>query len=535
MKRLHLITVIAGGAMMLTACSNDNLWDYDKVPAEGAEDYVDVTFRVASESLPVLSRATEEETPGGPGQWQTISRGKEIDMLVYAVYDENLTPMTQYGEGLKAADGEAVFVNGTTPALSLTDGDGNLYAHKGQTIVNVGEIFANGDSYTVTLRLMRKKQYTVAFWAQSSQSTAYITDNLHQVEVRYQDEKGKDFVNNDERRDAFCKTETFTVTEGGVNQEVILTRPFAQLNVGTTGADYKQIEIGTTVASTHKKFAYSKVKIEGVAKYLDVVKGKVLSQNDIEDYLALPDVDNSGEGKDKANSPYTFKIGDKATTNVTFDWAKIPAYYAVSSIPAQNLYNKTAGEELLTIDLNQDGNILGYKTSYPTLGSKGSFMTEEFKYMSMSYILVASPKADDSNNDGIVNSKVIDKVTVWFAESSDGSDGMLMMEVPLVPARTNWRTNLIGGLKWMKDPTDGTPTNPDDPNNPYDDPDYPDNPDDPNNPYDPEDPENPSHIPDGPDNTTIFHSVYARPVIVSDFFGEKKTDVIEGLEIEKAQ
>lgn len=515
---------------MLTACSSENIWDYDGSQA-AADEYVDVTFQIASETIGLSSRAGDDSTvddstdnggnkDGGPGRWQTLGKGKKIDMLVYAVYDANekddngkktLVHLTQYGEGLKAADGQVAFTSGTpenpgTPALSMEDN-----THKGQTIVNVGDILAKGDSYTVTLRLMRQKEYTIAFWAQSSQSKAYDTNDLRHVEVLYKN--GNDnFINNDETRDAFCKAETFMVPDGGINhQTVILTRPLAQINVGTTGADYKNLEKGAIAGSTHRHVSQSKIEIKGVAKYLDVAENKVLTGDDIQDATTNP------------NSPY-YGVSGKATTDVIFDWAKIPAYYNID-IPTENLYIKAAGEELLYVDLNQDGTLKDYKTSYPTLGSKGSYMTEQFKYLSMSYVLVGAPKSpssSDSNgslsddaNSSVNNSKVIDNVTVWFAESNENgkvTNEFQSLTVSQVPARSNWRTNILGGLQWMKDPTDTEkPTDPDDPN-PYDDPDY--SPDDPDNPT--------PNIPEGkgPDPSTIFNSAYLKPTIISDFIND---------------
>ncbi|MCH5231462.1 MAG: hypothetical protein J1F43_06675 [Muribaculaceae bacterium] len=498
-NKLILTSLFAAGLMLTTACSSENVWDYDGSQTHPESDYVDVTFSVAPESSTLTTRGLtradgEASAPGGPGQWQTISRGSEIDMLVYAVYDEDLTQLTQYGEGLLAAEDLEPFTT-DTPALTGTQ-------HTGQTVVNVGKILADGDAYKVTLRLMRKKTYTVAFWAQSSNTTAYNTENLRHVEVNY-----SNALNNDELRDAFCKAEKFTVTDGGLTQDVDLTRPLAQINVGTTGADYKNLEKGALTGSTHKKVTYSKVEIKNVAKYLDIVVNKVLTDADI-------------EGATSENSPY-YGLAGKATQDVTFNWNKIPAYYAMEVPTSGNLYEKADQEELLKIDLDHDGEILDYKTSYPTLGSKGSYMTEAFKYLSMSYVLVSAPKAassDQNLDEWINNSKVIDSVTVYFADNNSGTDSFQALSVSNVPAQTNWRTNILGGLQWMKDPTDPNP-DPENPDNPYNDPDYPDNPDDPNNPYDPVPPA-------GPDKSTLFNTQYLEPIIVNDFFDDHRTGIV---------
>ena len=464
-----LITLIAGG-LMLSACSS-NVWDYDgssQVPEE--EDYVNVTFSLKPETVAGLSRA-EGDNPfeQGPGRWQTLSKGSKIDMLIYAVYDSEYTLMSQYSEGVDEKLKDKFTVNAEN--------------HAGQTIMYVGEKLYKGEEVLVELRLMRNRTYHIAFWAQSSETDAYDTNDLSKVEVKYENA-----ANNDELRDAFCKVETFTVSTGGVSQDVILTRPLAQINVGTTGADYKNMEKGKFVAN-HKAVTYSKITIQGVAKYFDVVKDRVLGQADL-----------TGD--------------DKATTDVTFNWAKIPAYYN-TEIPTENLYNKIEGEELLTIDLNQNGEILPYKTSYPTLGSKGGYMTEEFKYLSMAYVLVPTATADQEQQDGY--SVVINKVVVEFANDAAGTTGFKSLEVLQIPSRRNWRTNIIGGLRWIKDPTD-----PDDPDNPTPDPDDPDNP----KPTPPDGPSDPS---------TVFNTVNGKIFIAPGFINDLETIYVEKRENSAAQ
>lgn len=501
-----LLTLLVGSSLLLTtACSSENVWDYDGSQSFPEDDLVEVSFTLSQESSRLLTR-DDNSTPGGPGQWQTLGRGSQIDMLIYAVYDADLKLLSQYSQGV---------IDDTQG--KLTDYNVSSDSHFGQTIRYVGNAFANDDKVNVTMRLMRSKTYTIAFWAQSSQTKAYDTNNLRHVEVKYDGA-----VNNDETRDVFCKAETFTVTDGGIHQDVILTRPVAQINVGTTGADYKDAEIGTTTG-LHLTVKYSKIEIKGVARYLDVVKNKVLTQTDIEE--ASSDTDHVYKG-----------VSGQATATATFDWAQIPAYYK-TAMPSENLYVPAKDEEFLQIDLDQDGKILDYKTSYPTLGSAGSYMTEQFKYLSMCYVLVNDPSTSpDDDLTGISKSKVLDNVTVWFANNEKGDNGNKSLDITQVPARTNWRTNILGGLKWMQDPTDGPvvpnpddPNDPTDPDNPYDDPDYP-GPNDPNDPDNPNPPTPP--IPPGGDDTTIFNSARLIPTIVSDYLGENPTVSIEDEEKE---
>lgn len=496
MKSKNILTWIAGG-LMLTACSSENIWDYDGSMSDADAEYVNVTFSVTPETLTAATRAGEDNSlEGGPGKWQTLSKGSEVDMLIYAVYDENYNLMMQY------SDGVVDYTEEKMPDDFKVNFKVDKNNHPGQTIMYVGDKLYKGNEVTVSLRLMRGSTYHIAFWAQSSKTDAYVTDNLHTVEVKYKKADGStNYLNNDETRDAFCKVEKLTVTDGGTRQEVILTRPLAQINVGTTGADYKNMEKGIYTAP-NRTVTYSSITIKGVAKYFDVVKDKVLTESDIAESI-------------DETSPYYGVRGKKATDDVTFDWAKVPAYYNME-IPSGNLYESVTGEELLTIDLNQDGEILGYRTSYPTLGSQGGYMTEEFKYLSMSYVLV--PWSDEEYP------YVLTNIAVNFATDAKGGNPLTSFDVSQIPSRRNWRTNIIGGMKWMKDPTN--------PNDPYEDPDNP-------NPDNPDDPDNPSTPPNGPDPSTVFNTVYARPTIVSDFIGDKVNNeggliLVEDYQEEKA-
>ena len=80
-----------------------------------------------------------------------------------------------------------------------------------------------------TVHLIKGEQYTAVFWAQNKDCEAYtISDDYKTITVNY-----NDALNNDETRDAFFRSETFTAKEGA-SLNVILKRPFAQVNMGVT-------------------------------------------------------------------------------------------------------------------------------------------------------------------------------------------------------------------------------------------------------------------------------------------------------------
>ena len=179
-KKLFLGMFAAAGMLLATSCSNDEL----DVVQSG--DEAQVTFSLAAEGG-IATRA--------------ISDGAGAKKLVYAVYNAN-------GELIE----------------TIANADVN-----GQIVDN--SAFDNGLTENVTITLAKGQQYTVAFWAQNPNCTAYTTTDLKNVTVDYTG------LNNDETRDAFFKAETFTVTGNTNNIDVVLKRPFAQINVGVYQSD----------------------------------------------------------------------------------------------------------------------------------------------------------------------------------------------------------------------------------------------------------------------------------------------------------
>lgn len=503
MKQLLFGCMTLLASLLVWSCTNDSGREVVTGGGEAGEE-VEITFSVSSENAALLSRAAEEGK-NGPGQWQnSIGRGQNIDMLIYAVYEENgagvPTLLTQYGEGLKGtkvddddADGTEAF-DGTEPALenrAVKDGS------DGYTIVNLGDKFKDGGSYQITLRLMRNKEYRLVFWAQSSKTAAFNTDKFENVTVNYAGAR-----NNDELRDAFCKVERFSVSPtSSTNRTVVLTRPMAQINVGTTGADYRNIIVNGNIYN-NMRMVYSKIALKGVSNTINVVE------------------DTIGEASDE---------------EVTFGYGVIAAFYNIGkeNIPTrdEDLYSgKVKGEELLVINMNYDQEIKPYKTNYPTVDAKGRYLTEEFKYLSMCYALVPAAKlASDDQQDAYGNSTLAE-VNVYFAgadkngdvdESSERND----IRLTNVPVHRNWRTNILGGLNWMEDPTDPDPK--------YDpeDPSYPKDPDDPDYPGpDPKDPTNPTPTPPKKpsDPSSVFslktYAVYMDNAFNGEFNGNYDRD-----------
>lgn len=173
-------------------------------------------------------------------------------------------------------------VDGATADMlvySLFDSEGNLLENIGDNGMVVKENAFGGSSESISVSLVKGQTYSVVFWAQNSACDAYtITagQNGLNVDVDYNG------LNNDEARDAFFATETFTV-DGDSVIDVILKRPFAQINLGVTAEDWEAaIASGVNITK-------SKATIKNVATSINLLDGSVSGSTDVTyDFADLP-------------------------------------------------------------------------------------------------------------------------------------------------------------------------------------------------------------------------------------------------------
>ena len=228
-RNLFFGMFVAASVLLATSCSSDDL----ATTQSGNE--AQVTFALNLEN--------------GIGT-RSISDGKSVDELVYAVFDADGNRISDIKQVRKTAV--------TFPA-------------------------------TETLTLAKGRTYKVAFWAQDNDCKAYSVDDKMNVTVSYDNAK-----NNDETRDAFFKTETFTVT-GSTEINVKLKRPFAQINVGVEQSDWN------AAVAAGADITQSSVEISRAATTLNLVTGKTGEPKDVTYSLAnIPseelNVDVNGDG-----------------------------------------------------------------------------------------------------------------------------------------------------------------------------------------------------------------------------------------------
>lgn len=480
-RKLKIIAYLLLLMIVAVACTDADMVDnYGGVELdENGLATVRLTVSIADAGAQTRDDVYNDDT-----QIVTISTGASIDMLLYAVYDvtdpikdPELLEYYQanYGDEDKNKRGQGEnyeYIKGT-PKI----GDG-------QTCVGFkAKDGMNPNRYTLILKVDPEKKYKVAFWAQNSGCKAYDTSDLTNVKVSY---KKNNYPNNDESRDAFSGVSEI-MGVGYVEQEVVLQRPFAQINIGTTGADYANLIYYELMVPNGITVTQSKVKIKGVANRYDVLNCWATTKKE----------DGDGETwiKDEIKE-------NEYRLEAEFDWANLPAWINLNqSLPsreeAEFTYEKSKDKEdkdkdnrdddpfvklpvgnnkpleaYLTVRLNEDTKDKNffepYLTDYDTVEFEKilseddeelkdedgnivydrtkihKYLTETFKYLSMCYVLVPT----DTNDKGEPTGATVDLSFNLRQELNDKKDPIELTERTLysVPVRANYRTNILGGL-----------------------------------------------------------------------------------------
>lgn len=363
----------------------------DNLEVNSSENVVPVSFKLGLENG-LSSRA--------------ISDGNSVDKLVYAVFD---------------ADGNRL------------------------TNIEAVEKSVSGFPATESITLPKGQTFKVAFWAQNAACDAYVvnTDNMT-VEVDY-----TEATNNDESRDAFFQTVEFTVT-GSNSINVELKRPFAQINVGVTHADW---DAAVALEMTVEK---SSVVIKQAATSLDLLTGQVGDETVDVTYelAAIPaetetlEVDTDGDGTKETYKwlsmsyilPAETTTGYAKTTldglSFVFDhnstiYPDITFSEGLNNVPVQRNWRTNILGNILTgqvsfnisIDPAYDGDSFSASingTSYNTLGDAIAAvqngetikLEDETKLQATTdyMFLINKPVTIDLNGNDIVGNKTIFKV-----------------------------------------------------------------------------------------------------------------------------
>ncbi|MDO4789435.1 MAG: hypothetical protein Q3998_00530 [Porphyromonas sp.] len=159
-----------------------------------------------------------------------------------------------YGENSNSAAGGITNVDMTTYDLRYQLA---IYRVDGaETLVAVAPIKKIVDSYqpvTYSLRLTPNRTYKAVVWADfvrqgTDEDLHYNTSNFKSITYTNPDEHR---VLNDESRDAYFVTQEFQIGDTGINQTLVLKRPFAKLRIIATDWGLHNLEMADNYKITY--------------------------------------------------------------------------------------------------------------------------------------------------------------------------------------------------------------------------------------------------------------------------------------------
>ena len=153
---------------------------------------------------------------------------------------------------------------------AISDGSGAdvleyaVFNEKGERVSGIEKVKRTGVTFPTVenITLAKGQTYKIAFWAQDEDCKAYTVSDDMNVSIDYTG------VNNDETRDAFFKSIEFTVS-GSASLDVVLKRPFAQINVGVYQEDWD------AAVSSGIEIANSVAYIQNAATSINLLTGEV--------------------------------------------------------------------------------------------------------------------------------------------------------------------------------------------------------------------------------------------------------------------
>ena len=296
----------------------------------------------------------------------------------------------------------------TTPTLASTRavGDGNtatklyvgVYEYQNGELAGPLDVSLIDDKTvtftdrvaTVNLALVKNKKYSVVFWAETQDNTEAMFDiDWQGRELTLKSE----LYANQEKYDAFWAQEDIEIN-GAISKTVMLTRPFAQLNIGTSDkaqADAAGVVVGET-----------QVVVKGVYNTFNLQTGEASGAADVTYAMAAID-DIESENFPAHTDPvqsylslnYLLMTADKSTIDVAFsymDKEDETAYeMSFTSVPVQRNYRTNIYGTLLTNSANYTVEIL------PGFGQNGEEDAANIVYAKTAEEVAAALTADEEN------------------------------------------------------------------------------------------------------------------------------------------
>lgn len=307
MKKSFL-ALAALGALTFTSCSDD-------IAPDKIQDGTEVSVRLTA------------QLPGEIGS-RAVSDGLKTENLRYAVYELDAT-----GAPVFVSDGTATF-NGTL-----------------QT--------------TVDLKLLSGRGYQFVFWADKTGADDVYTFNKEDrtITVSYTGVKA-----NDEDRDAFFGKYEIAKVSGPITDEIRLTRPFAQVNIGTDDWETAQsmgvnkeeapVKLSTVTTKAYESFNLFTGEVTGEIKEVNFDYAELLPNvytvASGEDYETLvTKVDGETKYFVYLAMNYILMAPDQETVDVSFAYKRNDAdvndyKLEVNNVPVQRNYRTNIVGSLLT-------------------------------------------------------------------------------------------------------------------------------------------------------------------------------------------
>lgn len=191
----------------------------------------------------------------------------------------------------------------------------------------------------VQIRLAKGTQYKVVFWA-SAQNNPYTFNIANKVvSVDYSDCK-----TNDENLDAFYAVEDVDLrTATPENQLVVMTRPFAQLNIGASDIDQYQTISGQTIST-------AAITIPAYTQFSFVTENVVGSMQTIAFNGGTLPTDQTFpiSGSKYLTMSYLFADKNGNNVDITLDYGNTTNTLTFNSIPLKPNYRTNITGSLLT-------------------------------------------------------------------------------------------------------------------------------------------------------------------------------------------
>ena len=309
MKKNYLFGLFALATMLFTAsCQEEDIAGINA----GNSDVV--TFAVNMKQTATTRAAA------------LAGRGAQADKLYYGVYE-------------KTAEGWALI-----PAISAAQEEGD----KAPADISSGNV-------NVEIKLAKQKEYSVIFWATNEANDVCDVDWAKRTMTM----KATGATANNEANDAFWAYET-VVLNGAVAKTVDLYRPFAQLNIGASKADFEAAH------DAQVDVDQSQIVLKKVANKFNMETGAASGEADVEltyAYNAIPDSTIWKfpiAGHEYLSFGYVLVDTVKALVDVelAYNDAKGGSYNSTfTSVPVQRNYRTNIYGNLLSNSADYDVNL----------------------------------------------------------------------------------------------------------------------------------------------------------------------------------